>query len=109
VDRDQAGRFVAGLAITVAMLVVLVSAFEAFPEALIMRGYIQRNLTAAMPPWLADVVHTLLFVVFGSVLWTVTTGWEAAAEQAVVFLGMGIVLGCIRVGPGSSGRASATT
>lgn len=89
------------LAITVAMLVVLVSAFEAFPEELIMRGYIQRNLTAAMPPWLAVVVQTFLFTGFGSVLWMVTAGWEAAAEQAVVFLGMGIVLGCIRVMTGN--------
>jgi uncharacterized protein len=89
------------VAATVSMLIVLVTAFEAFPEELIMRGHIQRNLTAAMPPWLAVVVQTLLFVVFGSVLWTVTAGWEAAAEQAVMFLGMGIVLGCIRVMTGN--------
>ncbi|QBI18815.1 CPBP family intramembrane metalloprotease [Egibacter rhizosphaerae] len=86
---------------TVGLLVVLVLVFEAFPEEVIMRGYVYRNLAAAMPPWSAVAVQTLLFTLFGTVLWTVTAGWTAAAEQAGMFVGMGAVLGCIRVMTGN--------
>ncbi|GAA3993820.1 CPBP family intramembrane metalloprotease [Thermobifida alba] len=79
------------------LLTVLVFVFEAFPEELVFRGYLQRNLDAAMPPWAAVAVQALLFSLFGTVLWVVSAGWGALAERAPLFLGMGVVLGCLRV------------
>lgn len=81
----------------VALLTVLVFVFEALPEELVFRGYVQRNLTTAMAPWLAVLVQALLFTVFGAVLWAVSSGWETVPGRAGLFLGMGVVLGCLRV------------
>lgn len=83
------------------LLIVLVFAYEAFPEELIFRGYIYRNLTAAMAPWLAVLVQALIFAAFGTTLWVVTYGWGVLGERLVLFFGMAIVAGCLRLISGS--------
>ncbi|KOX16990.1 CPBP family intramembrane glutamic endopeptidase [Nocardiopsis sp. NRRL B-16309] len=79
------------------LLPVLVLLFEALPEELIFRGYLFRNLNAAMGAWLAVGVQAVLFALWGSALWVIGSGWEVLAERLPLFLGMGVVLGCLRV------------
>ena len=85
----------------VALLVVLVFVFEALPEELIFRGYLQRNLMTAMSPWMAAAVQALMFTVFGTALWVVSEGWGVLAERGILFLGVGFVLGLLRIQTGS--------
>lgn len=85
----------------VTLLVALVFVFEAFPEELIFRGYIFRNLAAEMPPWLALIGQALLFTVFGTALWVIAEGWGVLAERFGLFLSMAVVIGILRVTTGS--------
>ncbi|MFV2195656.1 CPBP family intramembrane glutamic endopeptidase [Nocardiopsis sp. LOL_012] len=80
-------------------LVVLLA--EALPEELIFRGYLFRNLNAALPAWAAVAAQAALFVLFGTALWVSTEGWGVLAERLPLFLGLGVVLGCIRVVTGN--------
>lgn len=80
----------------VALLVVLVFTFEAFPEELIFRGFIQRNLSAAIAPWVTVAVQAGFFMLWGAALWVIANGWGVLAERAVLFFVMGVVLGAIR-------------
>lgn len=79
------------------LLPVLVLVFEAVPEELIFRGYLFRNLNAAMGAWLAVVVQAVLFALWGSAIWVADGGWGVLAERLPLFLVMGAVLGCLRV------------
>ncbi|WP_051297623.1 CPBP family intramembrane glutamic endopeptidase [Brevibacterium album] len=83
------------------LLIVLVLLYEALPEELIFRGHLLRNLMTGMAPWLAAVVQGMLFAAFGSVLWVASEGWGVLAERGVMFLGVGIVLGLLRIMTGS--------
>ncbi|MCY9786050.1 CPBP family intramembrane metalloprotease [Nocardiopsis sp. EMB25] len=82
-------------------LAALVLVFEAVPEELIFRGYLYRNLNAAMPAWLAVLAQAALFALFGTGLWVILNGWGVLAERLPLFLGMGIVLGGIRLVTGN--------
>ncbi|MEV1293046.1 CPBP family intramembrane glutamic endopeptidase [Pseudonocardia sp. NPDC049635] len=83
------------------LLVVLVFCYEAFPEELVFRGYVYRNLTSVVAPWVAVLVQAVLFSIFGTVLWVVTAGWGVFLERSVLFFGMAVVTGCIRLIAGS--------
>lgn len=83
------------------LLILLVFVYEAFPEELIFRGYIYRNLTAAVAPWAAVVIQALLFSAFGTALWVITHGWGVFLERSVLFFAMAVVVGCIRLISGS--------
>ncbi len=83
------------------LLVALVLVYEAFPEELIFRGYIHRNLSTTMAPWRAILVQALIFAAFGTTLWVITNGWGVLLERLVLFFGLGIVTGCIRLISGS--------
>ncbi|MGC0142697.1 lysostaphin resistance A-like protein [Pseudactinotalea sp. Z1732] len=83
------------------LLVVLVFFFEALPEELIFRGYLQRNLTTVMAPWLAAIAQAVLFTVFGTALWVASEGWGVLAERGIMFLAMAVVLGLLRTQTGS--------
>jgi membrane protease YdiL (CAAX protease family) len=83
------------------LLPVLVLVFEAVPEELIFRGYLFRNLNAAMGAGLAVVAQAVLFALWGSAIWVMGEGWGVLAERLPLFLGMGVVLGCLRVVTGS--------
>lgn len=79
------------------VLAVVVLLSEAVPEELVFRGHLFRNLNAAMATWLAVAVQALLFGFWGTALWVVGDGWGAVGERLPMFLGMGVVLGFIRV------------
>ncbi|WP_304452061.1 CPBP family intramembrane glutamic endopeptidase [Nocardiopsis sp. YSL2] len=79
------------------LLPVLVLLFKAVPEELIFRGYLFRNLNAALGAWLAVGIQAVLFALWGSAIWVVDGGWGVLAERLPLFLGMGVVLGCLRV------------
>ncbi|TQN33250.1 hypothetical protein FHX37_3255 [Haloactinospora alba] len=81
----------------VALLLVLVLVFEAFPEELLFRGYLHRNLSASVAPWLAVLGQALLFTLFGTTLWVVSSGWDVLVERSVIFFGMAVSIGCLRV------------
>ncbi|WP_017572450.1 CPBP family intramembrane glutamic endopeptidase [Nocardiopsis halotolerans] len=85
----------------VAVLVVLVLLFEAVPEELIFRGYLFRNLNTVMSGWLAVLAQAALFTVFGLALWIPEAGWGVLSERLPLFLGMGVVLGCVRLVTGN--------
>ncbi|WP_116246204.1 CPBP family intramembrane glutamic endopeptidase [Nocardiopsis sp. FIRDI 009] len=85
----------------VLLLAALVLVFEAVPEELIFRGYLYRNLNAAMPAWLAVLAQAVLFTLFGTALWVLSQGWGVLAERLPLFLGTGIVLGGIRLVTGN--------
>ena len=84
-----------------ALLVGLVFFFEALPEELIFRGYLQRNLTTVLPPWLAAIAQAVLFSAFGAALWVASEGWGVLAERGIMFLAMAVVLGLLRIQTGS--------
>lgn len=79
------------------LLVVLVFVFEALPEELIFRGYLYRNLSARVAPWLAVAGQAVLFTAFGTTLWVVNEGWSVLVDRAVLFAAFAVVLGCLRV------------
>lgn len=84
-----------------AFLIVMVLLFEAIPEELIFRGYIYRNLSAAMAPIAAVFIQAVLFAAFGTALWVLTSGWSVLIERGTIFLAMGIVAGLLRLISGS--------
>lgn len=87
--------------LSLAALTVLVLLYEAVPEELIFRGYLFRNLNTAMAAWLAVFGQAALFTLWGTGLWVLTGGWEVLAERLPLFLGMSVVLGCLRVVTGN--------
>lgn len=89
------------IVLSLAALTVLVLLYEAVPEELIFRGYLFRNLTTAMSAWVAMFAQAALFTLWGTGLWVLTGGWDVLAERLPLFLGMGVVLGCLRVVTGN--------
>lgn len=87
----------------VLLLIVLVFVYEAFPEELIFRGYIYRNLAATVSPLISVLIQALLFCAFGTALSGIIDGWGASVflERSSLFFVMGIVIGCLRVMSGS--------
>ncbi len=99
--RVEVAGSLAGVVGVVALLVVLVLVYEAVPEELLFRGYVHRNLTGALAPWLAVLVQSVLFTAFGTALWVATEGWGVLLDRSLLFLGMGVVTGCVRLISGS--------
>lgn len=91
----------AEIVLSLLALVLLVLLYEAVPEELIFRGYLFRNLNTAMSAWLAVVTQAALFTLWGTGLWVFGNGWEVLAERVPLFLGMGVVLGCVRLVTGN--------
>lgn len=89
------------LAAAIAFTIVTVLMLEAIPEELIFRGYVYRNLSAAIAPIAAVLVQALLFAVLGTILWVATAGWGVLLERGALFLAMGVVLGILRLIAGS--------
>lgn len=87
-----------GVVLVVALLVLV---YEAVPEELVFRGYVYRNLATVLAPGLAVVGQALLFAAFGTILWVATAGWGVLGERLVLFAGMAVVAGCIRLVSGS--------
>ncbi|OLT46335.1 hypothetical protein BJF85_16970 [Saccharomonospora sp. CUA-673] len=83
------------------LLIVLVFVFEALPEELIFRGYLQRNLTTVLPPWVAVIGQAVLFTVFGTGLWVASEGWGVLTERGIMFFAVAVVLGLLHIQTGS--------
>ncbi|MGW7413731.1 CPBP family intramembrane glutamic endopeptidase [Streptomyces sp. NPDC054863] len=75
----------------VAVLIPLVLLYEALPEELVFRGYLQSNLARALRPWQAIAAQAVLFTLFGFVLGTATT-----PDRILIFLAFALVLGVFR-------------
>lgn len=95
------GAPAAEIVLSLLALTVLVLLYEAVPEELIFRGYLFRNLNTAMSAWLAVLAQAALFTLWGTALWVFVNGAEVLAERLPLFLGMGLVLGCIRLVTGN--------
>lgn len=97
----RAGSSVWEVAGATLLLIALVFTFEAFPEELLFRGYIQGRLRMALSPWWSVVAQALLFAVWGTSFWVVGAGWSVLVERAALFFVMGLTLGAIRLMTGS--------
>lgn len=82
---------VRGSVLPVFALIVLVFLYEALPEELVFRGYLFRNLAAAVPVWAVVLVQAVLFTLFG-----VLIGAAGSVDRVVVFFGFAIVQGLLR-------------
>lgn len=84
----------------VPLLVVLVILYEALPEELAFRGYVQRALGEHHSRLAAALAQGVLFGLWGAALWTIGTG-TPALDRLVLFTAIGVVLGLVRVVTGS--------
>ncbi|MGW0594235.1 CPBP family intramembrane glutamic endopeptidase [Streptosporangium sp. NPDC002607] len=78
-----------------ALLVVLVVLYEALPEELVFRGYLQRNLVTVLPAWQAVIGQAALFTLFGFLV-----GAATSPDRLLVFFLFALVLGGFRVATG---------
>ena len=84
----------------VPLLIVLVFIYEALPEELAFRGYIQANLETQLGYWGAIFAQAVLFALWGAALWTLAAG-AVALDRLVMFFFVGLVLGLVRSIAGS--------
>lgn len=78
------------------ILYIIVFLIEAFPEELIMRGYIYSYLNALFPHWVVVVVQTLIFSLFAYFI-----GAMYSLEQIMFIPGFGFMLGYFRAKSGN--------
>ncbi|WMT90079.1 CPBP family intramembrane glutamic endopeptidase [Pelagibacterium sp. H642] len=88
------------IALFVPLLITLVFLYEALPEELAFRGYIQVNLQARLGYWGAIFAQAALFALWGAALWTVGTG-APALDRLVLFFFIALVLGMVSGATGS--------
>lgn len=84
----------------VPLLVVLVFLYEALPEELAFRGYMQTNLATRLSYWTTIIVQAVLFSLWGTALWLFTSG-ELMLDRLVIFFFMAFLLGILRATTGS--------
>lgn len=82
------------------LLIVLVFLFEALPEELAFRGYMQTNLETRLGYWGAIIAQAVLFALWGAALWTISLG-TIAFDRLVMFFFIALVLGIVRASTGS--------
>lgn len=82
------------------LLVLLVFIYEALPEELAFRGYMQVNLETRLGYWGAIFAQAVLFALWGAALWTLTTG-TMAFDRLAMFFFIALVLGIVRGTTGS--------
>lgn len=82
------------------LLVLLVFIYEALPEELAFRGYMQVNLETRLGYWGAIFVQAALFALWGAALWTIAAG-AIAFDRLAMFFFIGLVLGIVRGTTGS--------
>ncbi|MET8466828.1 CPBP family intramembrane glutamic endopeptidase [Micromonospora zamorensis] len=78
-----------------ALLVVLVFLYEALPEELVFRGYLQRNLATRLPAWQAVLGQSVLFTLFGFLV-----GAATSPDRLLLFFVFALLLGGFRVATG---------
>src|SRR5690606_33052973 len=74
--------------------------YEALPEELAFRGYIQANLESRLGYRGAIVAQAVLFAFWGAALWTLASG-TIALDRLAMFFFMALVLGMMRGVTGS--------
>lgn len=84
------------LLLSTLILYITVFLIEAFPEELIMRGYIYSHVNAMFPHWITLIIQTLIFSLFAYFI-----GAIYSLEQLLFIPGYGFMLGYIR---GKSGN-----
>ncbi|MDQ0165302.1 CPBP family intramembrane glutamic endopeptidase [Bacillus horti] len=84
----SAGEFL--LAVLTVMLLVFL--YEAFPEELLFRGYFYRNLNHAWSRRQAVIGQAILFVLFAFMI-----GAASDWSRIIIFFGVGVVIGIVRV------------
>jgi membrane protease YdiL (CAAX protease family) len=72
-------------------LLALVLAYEAFPEELIFRGYLQQKLCDRLRSAVAVGAQALLFA-----MWGIASGAASSPERMLVFLAFGFAMGLLR-------------
>ncbi|WP_188194707.1 CPBP family glutamic-type intramembrane protease [Nonomuraea sp. SYSU D8015] len=87
---------VSEMLVTAAGLLLLVFVFEAFPEELVFRGYVLRNLAARLGQWPALWSQAVLFT-----LWGLVNGGENSLSRSVLFFAFAVVAGLLRTMTGS--------
>ncbi|RKN47729.1 CPBP family intramembrane glutamic endopeptidase [Micromonospora endolithica] len=80
---------------TAALLVVLVLLYEALPEELVFRGYLQRSLATVLPAWQAVLGQAGLFTLFGFLV-----GAATSLDRLPIFFLFALLLGGFRVATG---------
>ncbi|MFC7549946.1 type II CAAX prenyl endopeptidase Rce1 family protein [Plantactinospora sp. GCM10030261] len=89
--RGSAGDAVA----TAALLVVLVLLYEALPEELVFRGYLQHTLATALPAWQAVLGQAATFTLFGLLI-----GAASTIDRILLLFVFALLLGGFRVATG---------
>lgn len=84
----------------VPVLAVLVFLYEALPEELAFRGYIQVNLETRLGYWGAILGQAALFALWGAALWTLASG-AIALDRLVMFFFIALIQGMVRGVTGS--------
>jgi uncharacterized protein len=90
-----------GLAATIVMIATSTLLVQGFPEELVFRGYMFRNLGATLPLWATVVISSLIF---GSMHVFSTSGATTVGEHvlyAVASIGFGLVLAICRTVKGT--------
>jgi len=86
------------LLVVAAILLIFAFLYEAFPEELIFRGYIYRNLSAMSARWVALIVQAILFAFWVSAMRMIGgVSLSVAAEEFVLFFSFAVALGVFRV------------
>ncbi|MGW3896245.1 CPBP family intramembrane glutamic endopeptidase [Micromonospora profundi] len=78
-----------------ALLVVLVFLYEALPEELVFRGYLQHSLATRLPAWQAAVGQAALFTAFGFLV-----GAARSPDRLLLFFVFALLLGGFRAATG---------
>jgi len=78
------------------ILYITVFLIEAFPEELIIRGYIYSHLNAIFPHWITLIIQTLIFSLFAYFV-----GAMYSMEQLLFIPGYGFMLGYFRAKSGN--------
>lgn len=79
------------LLLSILILYITVFLIEAFPEELILRGYVYSYLNALFPHWITLIIQTLIFSLFAYFV-----GAMYSLEQFLFIPGYGFMLGYIR-------------
>lgn len=86
------------LLLVAAVLLVFAFSYEAFPEELIFRGYIYRNLSATSARWVALIVQAILFTLWVSAMRMIGgVSLSVAAGEFVLFFSFAVGLGIFSV------------
>lgn len=84
------------LILSVGTLYVIIFLIEAFPEEIILRGYIYSHLNILFPHWVVVIIQTVVFSLFAFFI-----GAMYSFEQIMFIPGFGFMLGYIRAKSGN--------